>query len=38
MEKQKILNRISLLKTRKTDNDNIIRKLERRLRNLEKGG
>lgn len=38
MEKQKILNRISLLKTRKTDNDNIIRKLERRLRNIEKGG
>ena len=38
MEKQKILNRISLLKTRKTDNDNIIRKLERRIRNVEKGG
>ena len=37
MERQKILNRIELLKTRKADNKNIIKKLERRLRNLKEG-
>lgn len=37
MERQKILNRIELLKTRKADNGNIIKKLERRLRNLKEG-
>lgn len=37
MEKQKILNRIELLKSRKADNNRIIRKLERRLRNLKEG-
>lgn len=37
MEKQKILNRIELLKTRKADNGNIIKKLERKLRNLKEG-
>ena len=37
MERQKILNRIELLKSRKTDNNRIIRKLERKLRNLKEG-
>ena len=32
-----ITNRITLLKSRKTENANIIRKLERRLRNLKEG-
>ena len=34
MEEMKIINRIATLKTRKTENSNIIRKLERRLRKL----
>lgn len=33
---ESIKNRIALLKTRKTDNSAIIRKLERELRRLEK--
>ena len=32
-----ITNRITLLKSRKTENANIIRKLERQLRNLKEG-
>ena len=32
-----ITNRIELLKTRKANNANIIRKLERKLRRLEEG-
>ena len=32
-----ITNRIELLKTRNTNNANIIRKLERKLRRLEEG-
>ena len=35
MERLKILNRIALLKSRKADNGNIIKKLERQLRKLE---
>ena len=31
-----IVNRIALLKSRTTDNGRIIRKLERKLRNIEK--
>ena len=37
MERQRILNRIELLKSRKADNANIIKKLERQLRNLKEG-
>ena len=36
IEKLIIENRIALLKTRSTECENIIRKLERRLRKLEK--
>lgn len=36
MEKTAIENRIALLRTRSTSNGNIIRKLQRRLRKLEK--
>ena len=36
MEKKALENRIALLKARGTDNSNIIRKLQRRLRRLEK--
>lgn len=36
LKRQKILNRIELLKERKgKDNSNIIRKLERQLRNMD---
>ena len=35
MEKQRIINRIELLKSRKAENANIIKKLERQLRKLE---
>ena len=34
MERLRILNRIALLKSRKAENGNIIKKLERRLRKL----
>jgi hypothetical protein len=34
MERQRILNRIELLKSRKAENGNIIKKLERQLRKL----
>lgn len=37
MKKQMIINRIELLKARKADNTNIIKKLERQLRALERG-
>ena len=36
MEKMALETRIALLKARGTDNGNIIRKLQRRLRNLER--
>lgn len=36
MKELAITNRIALLKTRKEDNSNIIRKLERRLRKIQK--
>ena len=36
MKRQAIINRIELLKSRKADNDNIIKKLERQLRALER--
>lgn len=36
MEKTALETRIALLKARGTDNGNIIRKLQRRLRNLER--
>jgi hypothetical protein len=38
MNELKILNRINLLQARKADNSNIIRKLQRQLRNLKEGG
>lgn len=34
MEELRILNRIALLETRKSDNSNIIRKLQRKLRRI----
>lgn len=37
MKREMILNRINLLKSRKADNTNIIRKLQRQLRNLKEG-
>ena len=37
MKKQMIVNRINLLKSRQADNANIIKKLERQLRALERG-
>lgn len=36
MEKMALENRIALLRTRGTNNGNIVRKLQRRLRKLEK--
>lgn len=36
LEKLTLENRIALLKTRKTECGNIIKKLERRIRNIEK--
>lgn len=36
LEKLTIQNRIALLKTRETECENIIRKLERRIRKIEK--
>ena len=35
MERLAIVNRIELLKSRKADNSNIIKKLERKLRSLK---
>ena len=35
MEIQRIISRIELLKSRKEDNGNIVKKLERRLRKLQ---
>lgn len=35
MEIQRIISRIELLKSRKADNGNIVKKLERRLRKLQ---
>lgn len=37
MKREMILNRINLLKERKTDNSHIIRKLMRQLRKLKEG-
>ena len=37
MKREMILNRINLLKGRKADNNHIIRKLMRQLRNLKEG-
>jgi hypothetical protein len=37
MKKLMIINRINLLKSRTADNGNIIKKLERQLRALERG-
>ena len=37
MKELAIMNRIALLKTRKEDNSNIVRKLERRLRKIQQG-
>lgn len=37
MERLAIINRIELLKSRKADNTNIIKKLERKLRSLKDG-
>lgn len=37
MERQAIINRINLLRARKADNTNIIKKLERKLRSLKDG-
>ena len=38
MNELKILNRINLLQARKTNNENIIKKLKRQLRNMKEGG
>ena len=37
MKREKIINRINLLKARKTNNASIIKKLQRQLRNLKEG-
>lgn len=37
MKREKIINRINLLKSRKTNNTSIIKKLQRQLRNLKEG-
>lgn len=37
MKKQMILNRIELLKSRQRENERIVKKLQRKLRNLKEG-